>query len=827
MSSRTRLISRIAACAVSLLVAAAIAGTKPAIAAVPSDKAEALRAAVAAKGDVPLMIKYRKSSVPTAKANPDGTAADRIGRRLDSINAKSVKSFRHAPFIAATLDAPALDAVLADPDVIDVTIDALNAPMLDESVALIGSIAAGAYGLGGLGQAIAVLDTGFDTDHPFLAGRVVHEACFSSNSADSTSLCPSGESEQIGPGASIQCNDHFSCQHGTHVTGIAAGYEAVSGYGIPPLQGVAPAADIIAVQVFSRFDNPATCNGRAFCLRAYSSDIIRALEHVYELSNDFDIAAVNMSFGGGSFSQPCVNDARRYIVDLLREAGIASVASAGNGSSPTSIVAPACIPSVISVGATSKADSVAAFSNSAPMLDLLAPGVAIRSSIPGEAFATLSGTSLAAPHVTGALATLKSAAPSASVDQLLDALRFGAVPIIDPRNGLVKPRIQLDSALEYLEDMASGRLAIAPAGDAVLASPEGGPFNRSPLSYTLTNMGHAPIAFQVTDDVAWLYARPSRGSLAAGASVNISLRLNRVANGLSAGEHIAAVAFTNLTNGIGDTVRTVRLEVVPPPPPNDALADARWLAGSRASALGNNSSATAEPGEPVHAGVGGGRSVWWRWTAPFAGGVAVDTVGSSFDTVLAVYKGRRIDRLTPVASNDDGAGRQSKVFFRTKAGESYLIAVDGFGDSVGEIRLNVRALAEEILPNDHFAAAPKVRHADLPVHTNNLWATREPGEPVHAGVGSGHTLWWRWRAYRDGIATFSTAGSDFDTVLAVYTGRKVDALREIAANDDFGSLQSQVSFRAERGTFYYIAVDGFGGATGNVMLTGTRCFERS
>src|SRR5436309_1627874 len=88
-------------------------------------------------------------------------------------------------------------------------------------------------------------------------------------------------------------------------------------------------------------------------------------------------------------------------------------------------------------------------------------------------------------------------------------------------------------------------------------------------------------------------------------------------------------------------------------PANDAFASSQVLTGSSGSITGTNVGATKEAGEPNHAGNSGGHSVWYQWTAPASGTVVFDTVGSNFDTLLAIYRGTSVSCLTAVASNDD------------------------------------------------------------------------------------------------------------------------------------------------------------------------------
>lgn len=112
--------------------------------------------------------------------------------------------------------------------------------------------------------------------------------------------------------------------------------------------------------------------------------------------------------------------------------------------------------------------------------------------------------------------------------------------------------------------------------------------------------------------------------------------------------------------------------------PNDAFSAAWTLSGSVVATNGSNATATKETGEPNHGGNQGGRSVWFSWTAPKSGQIRIDTIGSSFNTLLAVYTGTAVNGLTLVAGNNDGPGIApwSQVDFTATAGTTYRIAVD-------------------------------------------------------------------------------------------------------------------------------------------------------
>src|SRR2546427_195941 len=260
-------------------------------------------------------------------------------------------------------------------------------------------------------------------------------------------------------------------------------------------------------------------------------------------------------------------------------------------------------------------------------------------------------------------------------------------------------------------------------------------------------------------------------------------------------------------------------------PANDLFVNAQSIGGASGRVTGSNVGATKESGEPSHAGNAGGRSVWYNWTAPDSGSVTIETVGSSFDTLLAVYTGSSVSTLTRVASNDDisGGTLQSRVSFSAAAGTVYRVAVDGYGGASGSISLAWSLGAASSAPaNDLFVNAQTLSGASGAVTGSNANATKESGEPNHAGNAGGHSLWYTWSAPGSGSVTIDTVGSTFDSLLAVYTGGSVGSLTTVASNDDIDyasrNLQSRVTFTAVGGTLYRIAVDGYGGASGNVSL---------
>jgi len=123
--------------------------------------------------------------------------------------------------------------------------------------------------------------------------------------------------------------------------------------------------------------------------------------------------------------------------------------------------------------------------------------------------------------------------------------------------------------------------------------------------------------------------------------------------------------------------------------------------------------------------------------------------------------------------------------------------------------------------NDNFASPRNLGSAVSGNVTGvNLEATKELGEPDHAGNAGGHSVWYSWTAPADGNEFLSTFDSDFDTLLAAYTGASLGSLTTVASNDDVGgSAQSAFSFHVTSGVTYLIAVDGFSGKVGHINLT--------
>ncbi len=384
-------------------------------------------------------------TAPDANAQRDRlrAAQDTIVAEVPGIVASSVKRFETISAIAMTVDFAGLTALAARKDVISIVEDALAQTSLVESVPLIGAPIVHGLGYDGTGWTVAIIDDGFQTDHPMLNGKVVAEGCYSS-SDPANSRCPGGASQSTAPGSSNVCAV-ADCKHGTHVAGTAAG-RSVSGGGAT-MSGVAKNASLITISVFNKTGGASTSN------------IVLGLERVYELRNQFRIAAVNMSLQAGRYFSAAECDQQnpqyKQAIDNLRGVGIATVSSSGNSGWKDSMAAPSCVSTAVSIGNTTKNDVIWDTSNQASWQSLLAPGTNILASWPGSTYGQMTGTSMASPHVAGAWALLKQrSGGAASVTQGVNAFRSTGVPIQDV-TGIVYPRIRVNIGMSLFPSVSA------------------------------------------------------------------------------------------------------------------------------------------------------------------------------------------------------------------------------------------------------------------------------------------------------------------------------------------------------------------------------------
>ena len=429
-------------------------------------------------------------------------------RRARAAGAEVDVRYRLFPLAALTVNRQALVALAASPNVVHIQENAPEPTTLDSTMPVINGDDVHDLGFDGAGQDVAILDTGIDTDHPFLGGRVAEEACFSNaaGGGSGVSLCPNGTNAQTGAGSAnaetAQCLDGTAniCDHGSHVAGIAAG----NGAGVTgaPDAGVARGGNIIAVQVFTRFNSASDCTPDPTpCVSSYPSDQILGLQRVLVLDATRTIAAVNMSLGSAANNTTaCDGEARKAPIDALLAAGIATVISAGNEGHPAGVGTPGCISTAVTVGATEDDDDIATFSNRGTLLDLFAPGDNVDSSVPDDTFANFDGTSMAAPHVAGAFAVLRDAYPTATIATLLGYMQSTGVAInyTSGGNPVTTPRLNLLASLQAGNSpptiaAVNASVTVAEGSTATntgtFSDPEGDPVTLSASRGTVTDTG--------------------------------------------------------------------------------------------------------------------------------------------------------------------------------------------------------------------------------------------------------------------------------------------------------------------------------------------------
>ena len=228
-----------------------------------------------------------------------------------------------------------------------------------------------------------------------------------------------------------------------------------------------------------------------------------------------------------------------------------------------------------------------------------------------------------------------------------------------------------------------------------------------------------------------------------------------------------------------------------------------------------------------------------RRTANAASANSPPTIALTSPSTGSTYVSPASVTLTATASDRDGSITRVQFFvgatlLETLTNSPYSVqlnlptpgdyvlmarATDNLGAKADSTPVTISVQPERPL-NDNFAEPTVLSGVNIGVNGSNLRGTKEASEPSHAGEIGGKSVWWSWTAPASGLATVATTGSSFDTVLAVYTGTALANVTRVASDDDSGGNgTSKLTFSVVAGVTYWIAVDGFAGAFGDIALS--------
>ena len=535
---------------------------------------------------------------------------------------------------------------------------------------------------------VAVIDTGIDLDHPDLSGNLwTNPGEIESNGIDDDG---NGFIDDIhgmsvfGP-SEVPDDQHG---HGTHVAGIigAMGNNSVG------TAGIAWEVNLMAVQYLSD-----TGVG-------LSSDAAKAIDY----ATGQGAHVINASWGGEGNSAILREAIRR-----AENRDVLFVAAAGNSGinidNQRMYPAAYSMENIVSVGASHSRGALVSFSNfGAYSVDLVAPGHQIVSTVIGGGTGEKSGTSMAAPHVSGVAALLRSAFPHENYRDVVTRLLAG-VHLNEALTGKVSSGGILSMTGSLLTQ--AGRPRHDDRSEAILVTSDYY-FWRGDISDATAEDGERKYAGVASGNSVWFrWTVPYSGKLeinTRNSEVDTVVAVYRILeNGetVPAGENDDAAPGVNWSlvsisaqkdeviliavDGARGFAGPVSVEMLIRPE-NDAFQEAKTITALPFESIVSNRRANAESGEPNHAGSAPAHSLWWKWVPLETAHVFLTTVESGPDTHIAVYEGTALETLLPVAANENFNGsRHAEIVFEAVAGRPYAIAVDSKPSEDGLIVLSV------------------------------------------------------------------------------------------------------------------------------------------
>jgi subtilisin family serine protease/outer membrane protein assembly factor BamB len=553
---------------------------------------------------------------------------------------------------------------------------------------------------------VAVIDSGVRYDHPDLVGNMwINPREIPGNGRDDDG---NGYIDDVyginailprsAPGAGDPRDDHG---HGSHVAGIV-GAVGDNGTGIA---GVAWKVKIMALK-FLRGSTSATAANPAG--EGSSSDAVECID--YAIAHGAHL--INASYGAAAGAVLQFDPAQFEAVRRARDAGIIVVAAAGNSAADMDLLAhyPASfrLENVVAVANSTNRDDTPVGTNfGSGSVELFAPGTAIYSlAHDATLYVERSGTSMAAPHVAGALALLKAQFPSDSYRQLINRTLRHVDPV-SAFSGRVQTggRLNLDRAIRstdnrpFNDDFAT-RARLRGANLAVRSVSTGATVENEPTlaghaaaatlwwewTPTISSVVRVSTAGSSFDTVVGIFTGSGLGALtpvAANDDEGPGLTTSRFEFSAVAGTtYFIAVGGKAGAAGTSSGLVLLDLGAIPP---NDNFAGALPLTGRSALVSSANAQATREAGEPRIRNLTGGKSLWYRWTAPATHRFQFGLKSDGFDPLLAVYTGSSLAGLNLVGASDNadleagglGASTAAIVTVDAVAGTTYFIQIDG------------------------------------------------------------------------------------------------------------------------------------------------------
>ena len=609
------------------------------------------------------------------------------------------------------------------------------------------------------GVIVAVIDSGVRLDHADLAPNLwTNPGEIAGNGRDDDNNGYIDDVHGIDARIALRTsgngdpNDTDSASgHGTHVAGIigAVGNNGVAG------SGVAWRVQLMALRFLGGTEGTGAI-----------SDGIECID--YAIAKGADV--INASYGALSTDQD-FSQAELAAIKRARDAGIVFVAAAGNDTLNLDISraypASFAVDNLIAVGNSTRLDDIATSSNfGSGAVELFAPGSEIVSTSNADPSSTrvLSGTSMAAPAVSGIVALLRAQYPQDDYRQIINRLLRGVTPApafagkaqTGGRANLAGAFAANDSR-PFNDDFANrarltGNVITARGSSAYATTQSGEPAHVGRLSRSLWYEWTAPASGLVTVDT-----RDSTVDTQVSVYTGISLNgLSLVADNDNGGDgfltsRVTFLAQTGVTYPIAVDSTSAGLVMLnlAAASANDAFGSAQPLEGDAPIVTTTNANATRQTGEPLIASSADGRTLWYRWEAPYSGTFQASVYAAAMDAALGVYTGTSVNALTRIAGTDDsgpdGININPTVNFTATGGTTYHLAVDSIQNTAGEFTLTLTdAVWQYVTGSDEDDASRRPTVTNAPALGADGTVYFGSSDGFFYAINSKGTLKWRF-----------------------------------------------------------------------------------